>query len=468
MLLGQRLISGEMQLTELQLESTLEGYLVRLDKVEAHDRDNTAPQPSGDGDAPDQTTNRGDGNEGAESTPVGATKRRARDMEEEDEVELYRACKRPNPSLYAWAAESFLREMVIDPGTWKTLELIREYSKDIKYARDSLTCTIGAPEFPKGEWLNVLAGNAVDLDHVLTGEYSSTAERKEVGKVGSLEFTIPSTTPKQKVRDSSEWLLAWQKTLDAVSFAFPHRKLELQLYRQSIFRQFKAIASQYHGRVIEFDRAIRKRTSTPSTLIHVEQILPEALEEEAETPVLAEQENMLRERLQQRKLVTGGMQGNVTKPESSVASSTTTPNVDSVPIPHVNAPLRDMNVRRPCYRRNWIWAEHDGYPRQMVAQASLSLPPIPEVPEEEKSDFQVTTTLDLYSHLFTVITPINVDRFESLLESHPNQPFVKSVCHALREGFWPWANTMCSRYPTGWEELRPPPVDEHIRQFLRD
>ncbi|KAE9406672.1 hypothetical protein BT96DRAFT_987228 [Gymnopus androsaceus JB14] len=44
-------------------------------------------------------------------------------------------------------------------------------------------------------------------------------------------------------------------------------------------------------------------------------------------------------------------------------------------------------------------------------------------------------------HLFRVQTPINIDRFETILETHPNKPFVKSVLVGLREGFWPWATT---------------------------
>src|SRR5882724_8244889 len=35
--------------------------------------------------------------------------------------------------------------------------------------------------------------------------------------------------------------------------------------------------------------------------------------------------------------------------------------------------------------------------------------------------------------------PINVNRFESLLEQHPNHPLVDSVCRSLREGAWPFA-----------------------------
>ena len=47
------------------------------------------------------------------------------------------------------------------------------------------------------------------------------------------------------------------------------------------------------------------------------------------------------------------------------------------------------------------------------------------------------TTIHSNPHLFRIVTPINADCFQSLLSSHPNQPFLKSVCRRLRQGFWP-------------------------------
>ena len=44
--------------------------------------------------------------------------------------------------------------------------------------------------------------------------------------------------------------------------------------------------------------------------------------------------------------------------------------------------------------------------------------------------------------------PINVNKFQALLVDHPNQPFVLSVCKALQEGFWPWADIPDDSYPS--------------------
>jgi len=57
-------------------------------------------------------------------------------------------------------------------------------------------------------------------------------------------------------------------------------------------------------------------------------------------------------------------------------------------------------------------------------------------------------TVAVHPDLFKIVTPINVRRFEELLDGHPNPSFVLSVCRALREGFWPWADTSDAAYPS--------------------
>ena len=71
-------------------------------------------------------------------------------------------------------------------------------------------------------------------------------------------------------------------------------------------------------------------------------------------------------------------------------------------------------------------------------------------------------------HLFEIVTPINVSQFEELLQTHPNKPFVDSVCLSLREGFWPWADTQKEEYPTTWDFSDRPPKTEREASFLRD
>jgi len=94
--------------------------------------------------------------------------------------------------------------------------------------------------------------------------------------------------------------------------------------------------------------------------------------------------------------------------------------------------------------------------------------PLPPIPSSELANPVATKTIKENPHLFDIVTPIFVDRFYKLLESHPNQPFVESVCHGLQEGFWPWANTHFGEYPDMLNLSLPEPEDPDEAQFLRD
>jgi hypothetical protein len=65
--------------------------------------------------------------------------------------------------------------------------------------------------------------------------------------------------------------------------------------------------------------------------------------------------------------------------------------------------------------------------------------PFPSVPESVLRDHAAAQTIANHPALFKIITPIDVDRFQFLLSSHPNRPLVESVCRSLREGVWPFA-----------------------------
>ena len=61
-----------------------------------------------------------------------------------------------------------------------------------------------------------------------------------------------------------------------------------------------------------------------------------------------------------------------------------------------------------------------------------------------------------------------MDRFQELLSDHPNPLFVASMCTGLREGFWPWADTLKDGYPTTFDGARPTPCDARKASFIRE
>ena len=82
------------------------------------------------------------------------------------------------------------------------------------------------------------------------------------------------------------------------------------------------------------------------------------------------------------------------------------------------------------YLRYNIW-DSDEHFSCSSADWTETASPLPTIPKSELANPIVTRTINENPHLFDIVTPIFVERFKDLLESHPNQPFVKSVCHGL-------------------------------------
>ncbi|KZS92195.1 hypothetical protein SISNIDRAFT_400947, partial [Sistotremastrum niveocremeum HHB9708] len=94
--------------------------------------------------------------------------------------------------------------------------------------------------------------------------------------------------------------------------------------------------------------------------------------------------------------------------------------------------------------------------------------PIPTVPIAIRNDPVIQRTLRDNPSLFKIITPINVDRFEQLLASHPNRPLVQSVCAGFRDGFWPFARYNLCDYPETLDLSDRPLKDERHTLFVED
>jgi len=94
--------------------------------------------------------------------------------------------------------------------------------------------------------------------------------------------------------------------------------------------------------------------------------------------------------------------------------------------------------------------------------------PLPRPSDDKLADPIINRTICENPHLFKVSTPINVDLFKSLLVTHPNQPFVRSVVIRLREGFWPCADTAQDDYPTTHNNHRATTKDPVKAKFLEE
>jgi hypothetical protein len=112
-------------------------------------------------------------------------------------------------------------------------------------------------------------------------------------------------------------------------------------------------------------------------------------------------------------------------------------------------------------------AGDDASSRTPFALWSESAAPIPGPPPDVLCDERITSTLATRPDLFAIVTPIDTERFRSLLTSHPNQPFVESVCVGLREGFWPGAELAGLDLPDVWDCSAAPLRDPAHVEFAR-
>ena len=176
--------------------------------------------------------------------------------------------KRPkvDESAYAWVSERQVKRTVLRDTLAKTLKLIEIYTIDPKATKRSLVNEPDCPEFPDSEWKNVISGRAVNLDAVLSGQLSTSQDDLKVEKFGDLEISYGAVEPTKVVKNGGDWTIAWNRTVRATVFAFPHRLPELTGYGEYIVNLFSVTHSSVHNRVIAFDKAVRKRIGSVRNL----------------------------------------------------------------------------------------------------------------------------------------------------------------------------------------------------------
>jgi hypothetical protein len=170
-------------------------------------------------------------------------------------------------------------------------------------------------------------------------------------------------------------------------------------------------------------------------------------------------------------LVTSGTKAPVSKRKRIVEETmcvTDVEGVDTKVATVARLPVESKPSKRPKYLRKSIWFSSDDQIHvSLTANCTLSDTPLPRPSQDEFNNTDALTTIKNNPDLFKITTPINVDRLQQLLVSHPNQPFVKSMCVALREGLWPWAHTNIDTYPVTWDFSHRPLKTEHEADFLR-
>ncbi|KAK6966530.1 hypothetical protein R3P38DRAFT_2590703 [Favolaschia claudopus] len=169
--------------------------------------------------------------------------------------------KRIDESKLPWVVEDFIVENTLSPSLRKTRDLLLEYSKDPKTVLKSLLNSINRVAFPVSEWTAIVEGKAVNLDKVLGYIFSVVPDAPKAESVGGLQFVFGSASPTKTVASQSDWNAAFGRTISALLVVFPHRRQELEAYRQYISDLFLSCSDRTHERVILLDRKIRNEVA---------------------------------------------------------------------------------------------------------------------------------------------------------------------------------------------------------------
>ena len=238
----QQTIPQETKTTYLE---ALGAYLRVLDNFE-HIRERTScieglREPSGNAD-----------NE--EENIAGSTKRQRSQSIGSDDGSTK---QKIDPSTFAWVICDTVDPPALSPSLQQTQAVLENFSHDPKFAKTSLLNSARLPQFPDSEWTNLIARRAVDLDHVLAGQYSVNHDGRRTECIGDVEIVVGSTKLARVVDTHGKWVNAWDQTVDATTYVFPHRSSELQDYRRYISQLFSCFPDTMHPCVIQYDRAVR-------------------------------------------------------------------------------------------------------------------------------------------------------------------------------------------------------------------
>jgi len=256
-----------------QADSSIQALRSYLSMLDNHDNlRNAAVRRGGQSFEPDPP--RGNPSDGDELESVGAPeelvsrlvnrgapKRGRSPIESDDGSESPSRRRRIEPHKFAWIIQEQINPPTLSTELRQTQLALANFARDPKLAKSSLLNASYLPQFPDGEWSNILSGRFVDLDHVLSGIYAVGPDERRKERLGALEIAVGASAPAKVVRSHSDWTIAWESYLDAAIFVFPNRQTELNAYGKFVRQLFTSFSPEKHLRVIHYDKAARLRAS---------------------------------------------------------------------------------------------------------------------------------------------------------------------------------------------------------------
>ena len=190
-----------------------------------------------------------------------------------------------------WFKRETMARVSANPSCIATRDILTQLAKDYGAVKQWILNSQSAPRgFPPSEWEHIIKGKPVDLDVVLSSLHHVSPVKESIGRLGSTEISLGRTEPIRRVQTSSEWTSAWNVTVDAYLFVFPHRETELRRYGSYIDREFSAKVVTAHRKIILYDIAVRNEVGGGNSTLLTERaefsyiysaiVMPDGIESE--------------------------------------------------------------------------------------------------------------------------------------------------------------------------------------------
>jgi len=167
-----------------------------------------------------------------------------------------------------WFQRESMARITANPSCNQTREILSTFRKDFNIVKQWISTSQIAPRgFPIGEWEHIIKGRPVDLDVVLSSLHHVSPVKESIGRVGQTEISLGRTEPVRRVNTSGEWTSAWNATIKAYIFTFPHREQELRAYGDYIDREFSAKVVSAHRKIILYDAAVRNEVGGGQSIL---------------------------------------------------------------------------------------------------------------------------------------------------------------------------------------------------------
>ena len=131
---------------------------------------------------------------------------------------------------FLWVIREQFLDCQLDGSLTRTLKLLKAFPRDHKFTKSSIINSLQAPPFSHLEWLNIIAGTMVDLDHVISRSFAVTNDNRETESLRGMEVKFRITKPIKQVKTSGDWFIAWGIYSKAAVYVFPDRKEEFNDY----------------------------------------------------------------------------------------------------------------------------------------------------------------------------------------------------------------------------------------------